>query len=431
MAPPAAAGATSAAPPEEDMAGRYCIVTGCNGGIGYQVARGLMARGAHVVMACRNRGACEAAAEGLRAEGLRGTCACRSLDLTVTMWCMPGCWTGGPGPARPRPGRARSRDPLSSASPIPQDLDSVRAFAAQQRAELARAEPGAGAGADAAGAGGGAGRGRALDVLVNNAGVMGVPRPPGSPEPHLAANHTGPYLLTRLLLPALAPGSGRVVTVASRAHFWGGLRLRGGAGAGAGAGAAPEVEDDTHNWFFQYARSKLCNVLFTAELQRRHGHAAAARAAAGTAAGEAAGGSGPGLREAAAPPAKGASPLGLGCYAVSPGFVDTGIFRHLLPSWAQWLRAPLRPLVRSPEQGARVVVWAACSSSLQGRDALFLHDCREMQASPAARDPRLAAELWRASAALTGLPEEEEGEGEGAARGVRTESTSGGGKGTR
>ncbi|KAG2482027.1 hypothetical protein HYH03_019017 [Edaphochlamys debaryana] len=393
MAPPAAAGATSAAPPEEDMAGRYCIVTGCNGGIGYQVARGLMARGAHVVMACRNRGACEAAAEGLRAEGLRGTCACRSLDLT--------------------------------------DLDSVRAFAAQQRAELARAEPGAGAGADAAGAGGGAGRGRALDVLVNNAGVMGVPRPPGSPEPHLAANHTGPYLLTRLLLPALAPGSGRVVTVASRAHFWGGLRLRGGAGAGAGAGAAPEVEDDTHNWFFQYARSKLCNVLFTAELQRRHGHAAAARAAAGTAAGEAAGGSGPGLREAAAPPAKGASPLGLGCYAVSPGFVDTGIFRHLLPSWAQWLRAPLRPLVRSPEQGARVVVWAACSSSLQGRDALFLHDCREMQASPAARDPRLAAELWRASAALTGLPEEEEGEGEGAARGVRTESTSGGGKGTR
>jgi tetratricopeptide (TPR) repeat protein len=54
-----------------------------------------------------------------------------------------------------------------------------------------------------------------LTVLVNNAGVMGAAPLPDGRDTHLVANHLGPYLLTRLMLPAMAPG-GRVVNVASR-----------------------------------------------------------------------------------------------------------------------------------------------------------------------------------------------------------------------
>jgi NAD(P)-dependent dehydrogenase (short-subunit alcohol dehydrogenase family) len=58
-------------------------------------------------------------------------------------------------------------------------------------------------------------------------GVMGLPAAPDGTDQHMAINHLGPYLLTRLLLPAMAPGS-RVVTVSSRAHAWGSLRLEEG-----------------------------------------------------------------------------------------------------------------------------------------------------------------------------------------------------------
>ena len=128
-----------------------------------------------------------------------------------------------------------------------QDPASVRAFAASQ-------------GAAAAG-------GRVL--LVNNAGVMGAPasqaaasgdgrRPPA--DGHLWPNHYGHFLLTRLLLPTMGVGS-VVAVLASRAHRQGAVRF----------------DDDGHldegfgggHWYRRYARSKLCNVLFAAELRRR------------------------------------------------------------------------------------------------------------------------------------------------------------------
>lgn len=58
---------------------------------------------------------------------------------------------------------------------------------------------------------------------------MGVPPGPDSQDRHLDANHYGPYLLTRLLLPAMGPGS-RVVTVSSRAHLLGRVAFAGDAG---------------------------------------------------------------------------------------------------------------------------------------------------------------------------------------------------------
>lgn len=101
-----------------------------------------------------------------------------------------------------------------------------------------------------------------LNLLVNNAGVMALPyaRTVDGFEMQLGTNHLGPFLLTGLLLPQLvASGDGRVVAVASQAH-----RL-----------ARRPPLDDPRSTTGRYSRwgayggSKLANLLFTFELDRR------------------------------------------------------------------------------------------------------------------------------------------------------------------
>jgi NAD(P)-dependent dehydrogenase (short-subunit alcohol dehydrogenase family) len=101
-----------------------------------------------------------------------------------------------------------------------------------------------------------------IDVLINNAGVMGTPyeRTGDGLETQMATNHFGPFLLTGLLLPQLAASEdGRVVTVSSQMH-----RI---------ARSAP-LDDPRHpHGRYQrwptYGQSKLANLLFTYELERR------------------------------------------------------------------------------------------------------------------------------------------------------------------
>jgi NAD(P)-dependent dehydrogenase (short-subunit alcohol dehydrogenase family) len=96
-----------------------------------------------------------------------------------------------------------------------------------------------------------------LDVLVNNAGVMAVPerRTKDGFELQLGTNHLGHFALTNLLLEHI---TGRVVSVSSTGHRFG------------------EIDFDDLNWerrpykaWRAYGQSKLANLLFTAELQRR------------------------------------------------------------------------------------------------------------------------------------------------------------------
>jgi NAD(P)-dependent dehydrogenase (short-subunit alcohol dehydrogenase family) len=101
-----------------------------------------------------------------------------------------------------------------------------------------------------------------LDLLVNNAGVMALPysRTIDGFETQLGTNHLGPFLLTGLLFPQLvASGNGRVVTVASQAHRF--------------ARRAPLEDPRTlhgrYSRWGAYGGSKLANLLFTFELDRR------------------------------------------------------------------------------------------------------------------------------------------------------------------
>ena len=64
-------------------------------------------------------------------------------------------------------------------------------------------------------------------VWVCAAGIMGLPLDCTGEDPHMRVNHYGPFLLARLLLPAMAPHA-RVVFVASRAHMQGSLRVQDG-----------------------------------------------------------------------------------------------------------------------------------------------------------------------------------------------------------
>ncbi|MBN9617075.1 MAG: short-chain dehydrogenase [Acidobacteriales bacterium 59-55] len=147
------------------QAGRRILITGANSGIGYQAAFTLARKGAHVILACRDRG--------------KGETALRRLD-------------------REAPGTATELAILDLAS-----LASVREFAARQ---LEHGQ---------------------IDILINNAGVMAPPKRRETAdgfELQFGTNVLGHFTLTGLLLPALrqaeseAGGAPRIVTIASIAH---------------------------------------------------------------------------------------------------------------------------------------------------------------------------------------------------------------------
>jgi NAD(P)-dependent dehydrogenase (short-subunit alcohol dehydrogenase family) len=185
-----------------DLTGRTFIVTGANSGIGFEAARALSHKGGTVVLACRNRDKALEALERIR--------------------------SGQPG-AKVEVGEL---DVASQAS--------VRAFAERFLREHGR-----------------------LDVLVNNAGVMAIPRRETIDgfEMQMGTNHFGHYALTGLLLRRLIESApARVVSVSSMMHTRGRF--------GALDAADLRLEKGYTKWL-AYGRSKLANLLFAYELQRR------------------------------------------------------------------------------------------------------------------------------------------------------------------
>jgi len=203
-----------------------------------------------------------------------------------------------------------------------------------------------------------------LDVLVNNAGVLGLPfgLSPDGVELHLATNHLGHFALTNLLLPRI---SDRVVVVGSASHRSG------------------ELDLDDLGWerrrygaFAAYGASKLANLLFLAELQRRL-----------TAVGST-------LRVTGAHP--GTTSTAITSSSASWPKKMVGKYGHRLVGMPPW-------------QGALPTLYAA-TMDVPGNTYLGPHRLREMVGWPTpvgrsdrALDPDLAKALWAESERLSGV----------------------------
>jgi NAD(P)-dependent dehydrogenase (short-subunit alcohol dehydrogenase family) len=203
-----------------------------------------------------------------------------------------------------------------------------------------------------------------IDVLINNAGVMAVPegRTKDGFELQIGTNHLGHFALTNLLLPHVQD---RVVTVSSGAHRAGSIRL------------------DDLNWergsyhrWRAYGQSKLANLLFAAELQRRLD---AARSS---------------VRSLAAHP---------GYAATNLQSRTENIVQNLVMAIGN------RVIAQSEEMGALPTLYAA-TQDLPGDGYVGPDGFQEQRGHPklvgragAARDEETARRLWELSEKLTGV----------------------------
>jgi len=212
-----------------------------------------------------------------------------------------------------------------------------------------------------------------LDIMVNNAGIMIPPsrRTADGFELQLGTNHLGHFLWTALLWPLLTP-TARVVSVSSLAHgSVRGIDLR---------SFTPEGSPRRYRRWQSYGESKLANLLFALELDRR---------------------------------AK-ASGLGMVSVAAHPGFASTNLTRTGLAMGrgslvASGLHQVSRPFGQSAAMGALPLLMAATDPTLHGGEYLGpkglggLHG-RPTLVSPSgtARDEALAEVVWAASETAVG-----------------------------
>jgi retinol dehydrogenase-12 len=188
-----------------------------------------------------------------------------------------------------------------------------------------------------------------IDVLANNAGALFATRQVTSEglERTFALNHLAPFLLTDLLRDRLE--GGRVVTTASDAHASGRLDL-------------DDLQSErAYAAMRVYGTSKLCNILFTRELARR------------------------------------APELHANCF--HPGVVRTGFGKNERGIW-KILTTIGGPFFRSPERGARSLVWLALSEEAADLTGEYVQDEKVLAPSAQAQDETLAEGLWERSAEL-------------------------------
>lgn len=201
-----------------------------------------------------------------------------------------------------------------------------------------------------------------VHILVNNAGAL-IPERQlvnGDVELTVMTNHLGPAMLTRLLLPkliktAVSDGSeARIINVSSRLEKT--AKVDHG-DASAIVSQGPPTTGHYTVWK-AYSISKLCMTAYTMELSRR------------------------------LPTSQ------VVCNAVTPGMVNTDLGR-IAPLWLQYLSWPLRHfLLRTPEQGAESVLYAATSPDMRGISGVFIGDCKEIKPSKLASDPQFSRQVY-------------------------------------
>ncbi|CAG7634276.1 unnamed protein product [Allacma fusca] len=222
------------------------------------------------------------------------------------------------------------------------DMSSVRKFAAEVLKEETR-----------------------LDILVNNAGVAGLRKNilDNGLEYQFATNHFGPFLLTNLLMGLMIKtGKARIIAVSSVAHTW---------------TKTLDLDNLNAEKFWEpkllYARTKLCNILFTKELARR---------------------------------LKAAGHSGIVANAINPGGVKTAIFRHARKAF-KYMVMVSQIYFKTPWEGAQPTIDIAVSEEVEGITGEYWENCKRSEPSELAQNEQLAKDLWEKSASLVQLKPEE------------------------
>ncbi len=291
-----------------DQSGRVAIVTGANSGLGLAAAHALAAAGATVVLACRSKLKAERASAEILAVTPRAIVEPEVLDVA--------------------------------------SLPSVRSFVAATRRRFA-----------------------ALDLLINNAGIMATPQQSSTDgfELQFATNHLGHFALTGLLLPQLSARHGsRVVAISSIAARSGRIDF------------GDLMGERHYDEWKAYNQSKLANLMFAIELQRRLLRAGSATMA----------------------------------MAAHPGASTTNLFSTPGSFFVKRVLSPLmrRFMFQPAEQGALPILFAATATEAEPGGYYGPRGFQEMKGPPApaeiprhALDHDVAARLWQVSEQLTGI----------------------------
>lgn len=285
----------------ENGSKRVAIITGSNSGIGFETAKALALQGNHVIMACRNIVSAQHKADQIKSLDSRATITVLKCDLS--------------------------------------DLDSIKEFAEIFKLKFT-----------------------SLDLLINNAGVMGLPltRSKQGFEQTFATNHLGHFALTGLLLERLQSTKGsRIVTLSSLAHRWGKIDFD-------NLSAEKSYSRDK-----VYAQSKLANLVFHHELSRR-------------------------LKTKKIPVLAVAAHPG---WTITNLQANTPLIRCLNPLLGQLPLAGALPTLAAAEEPE-----VESGSYFGPKGAFELKGAaRLVKPSPASRDEAVGRRLWKVSEAMTGV----------------------------
>eukprot|EP01080_Neovahlkampfia_damariscottae_P002574 gene2574-3536_t len=282
-----------------DLSGKVVIVTGSNAGIGFETARVLALRGAHVIMACRSKEKLEKAIEEIKETNKEAKLTGLLLDLG--------------------------------------HLESIPKFVEEfKKLDLP------------------------LHILVNNAGVMGSQERKTTQdgfEYMFGINHFGTFAVTVQLTPLMIKNAhetgkeGRIVILSSHGHK----------GLGSGKINYDDVYmEKKYDYWAGYGQSKLANVLFCNELNRK-------------------------LKD-----------KNITCNSVHPGMIKTGFVSEEVKGTVTYKLIDFfgSSFYKTVQQGAATSVFVACRPELEGKGGLYFNDCKDELSNSYSRNEENQKKFW-------------------------------------